>query len=301
MQQVFEVVPHAEMTQVDFWNLYKGAFAPYGLDNMLPATDLIKLVTTIFPQANAMVLPGVNGKPPKFVIRGLERRRASADNRTKCQWDRWRCQVPPFASPSLLYAHVKSHTEPVPTTKCLWGSCAHESKTTALFGAHLLTHLPVQIHGTRHPGQTDDLIVPPQTEAYASTPTLRPVPPPPQQSMVFQKAIEDPPPTSFTALLIMRILYRTSFVQAEVVMKTDGDHFGFPGIEQPGGEEETEGTYGGVVMEDLGFDTLEGQRRGKAAFKAIAGMLGGVHIHDPAIAAWIDEMLDSIKALPDTL
>jgi chromatin structure-remodeling complex subunit RSC9 len=300
MQQVFEPVPHAEMTQVDFWNLYKVAFSPYGLDNMLPATDLIKLVTTIFPQANAMVLPGTNGKPPKFVIRGLERRRASADNRTKCQWDRWNCEEPSFASPSLLYAHVKSHTTLVPTTKCLWGSCTHESKTTELFDAHLLTHLPVQIHGTRHPGQADDLIVPIQSEAYAGMPTARPVPPPPQQPMVYQKAIEDPPSTSFTALLIMRILYRTSFVQAEVVMKTDGNHFGFPGIEQPAGEAEAE-TNGGVVIEDLGFDTLEGQRRGKAAFKAIAGMLGGVYIHDPAIAAWIDEILDSIKSLPNSV
>lgn len=300
MQQVFEVTPNAEMTQVDFWNLYKGAFAIYGLDNMLPATDLIKLVTTIFPQASAMVLPGANGKPPKFVIRGLERRRAAADNRTKCQWNRWGCEEPTFASPSLLYAHVKSHIMLNPTTKCLWGSCTHESATPTLFEAHLLTHLPVQIHGTRHPGQTDDLIVPPNTEAYAGTPTVRPLLPPPQQPMVFQKAIEDPPSTSFSALLIMRIMYRTSFVQAEVIMKTDGDHFGFPGVEQPVGDGEME-TAGGVLLEDLGFDTLEGQRRGKAAFKAIAGMLSGVYIHDAAIAAWIDEMLDSIKALPDSL
>lgn len=276
----------------------------YGSEGMLAASDFIKAVTSSFPQASAMVLPGANGKPSKFVIRGLERRRAATRSRTKCQWDKWSCAEPPFASPSLLYAHVKSHTVLAPTTKCLWGSCTHESSTPEQLDAHILTHLPVKIQGTRHPGQTDEVIVPSssssQPDTNVGTPTARPPLPPPQQLLTIPKAIEDPPSTSFAALLIMRILYRTSFVQVEVVMKTDGNHFGFPGIEQAAAEGEQE-TAGGVLLPDLGFDELEGQKRGKAAFKAIGTMLGNVHIHDAAIAAWIDEMLDSIKALPDSL
>jgi chromatin structure-remodeling complex subunit RSC9 len=309
MQRMFDVSPRAEMTQVDFWNLYKGAFAVYGTDNMLPATDLIKLVTTVFPAAMAMVIPGANGKPPKFVIKGLERKRAAAEGRTKCHWDKWGCPEPAFGTPAELSAHVRSHLMLNPTTKCLWGSCTHSSPTTELFERHLLTHLPLPdlVH-TRHPGQVDDVMVPPgiDTDADMGMPTTRPIPPVPPVPTTYSKPREDPPSTSLCALLIMRILYRTSFAQAEVVMKTDGDHFGFPGVEQNvgrNGEEIIEGDGGsgkedGVVVQDYGYDEAEGQRKGKDAFKGIGSMLASVQIHDGAIMAWIDEMVDSIKALP---
>lgn len=296
MQRVFEVSPHAEMTQVDFWNLYKGAFGTYGTDSMLPATDLIKLVTTIFPSAMAMVIAGSEGKPSKFVIKGLERRRAAAEGRTKCHWDRWGCPEPPFPTPAALYTHVRSHIALSPTTKCQWGSCTHQSPTPALFDAHLLTHLPLQVPTSRHPGQVDDVIVPDHPAANSTTPIARPFPPGPQQQMTYTKTREDPSSSSFSSLLIMRILYRSSFTQTEVVMKTDGDHFGFPGIEQTLVEGEDDPS-----SEDFGLDSLEGQRRGKAAFKAIGGMLSGVQIHDPAISSWVDEMVDTIRALPISL
>ncbi|CCA69438.1 hypothetical protein PIIN_03338 [Serendipita indica DSM 11827] len=292
MQRAFEAVPHAEITQVDFWNLYRTAFTSYGPDTMLPATDLIKLVTNVFPSAMPMVSQGANGKPSKFIIKGLERRRAVAEGRTKCHWDRWKCPEPAFETATALYRHVKTHVNST-TVQCLWGSCTHISASPKLFHRHLLTHLPLDLAGPRHPGQVDDVLVPPNSHVDPGVPTARPVPPGPAHIVNYPKATTDPPAGSFSALLIMRILYRTSFVQAEVVLKTDGDHFGFPGIEQPLIEGDTE-----VAMEDLGYDTLEGQRKGKAAFKGIGGMLSGVIIHDAAIAAWIDEMLDSIKALP---
>lgn len=291
---MFEVAPQAEMTQVDFWNLYKGAFSSYGMDSMLSATELIKLVTTIFPTAMAMVIPGQAGKPPKFVIKGLERRRAAAEGRTKCHWDRWGCPEPSFQTPVDLYAHVKTHTSLSPTRKCLWGSCTHESPTEALFEAHLLTHLPLQLFSHRHPGQVDDVFIPANSDAHISTPTARPPPPGPPQTLTYPKPREDPPSTSFCALLIMRTLYRASFVQGEVVMKTDNDHFGFPGVEQA----VNEGEDTGPTVDNLGYDDLEGQTRGRAAFVAIDSLLSRVYIHDAAISIWIDEMLDSIKAIP---
>ncbi|KAG8795744.1 Chromatin structure-remodeling complex protein rsc9 [Serendipita sp. 399] len=304
MKRVFEVSPHAEITQVDFWGLYKTAFSQYGTDSMLPATDLIKLVGTVFPTATPMVVPGVGGKPSKFVIKGVERRRAAAEGRTKCHWDKWGCPTPPFDSPASLFMHVQDHhllalarRHDHPITTCSWGSCTHQSATQEDFMAHLRTHLPLHLPVVRHPGQVDDVLIPPHSHADVGVPTARPAPPGPQQLVVYPKPREDPPPTSFAALLIMRILYRTSFVKAEVVLKTDGDHFGFPGIEQPlqgeGGE-----SVEGVETEDFGLDSLEGQWRGQAAFKAIGGMLGVVQIHDPVIAAWVDEMLDTIRGLP---
>ncbi|KAG8803994.1 Chromatin structure-remodeling complex protein rsc9 [Serendipita sp. 398] len=297
MKRVFEISPHAEITQVDFWGLYKTAFAQYGPDSMLPATDLIKLVGTVFPSATPMVVPGVGGKPSKFVIKGLERKRAAAEGRTKCHWGKWGCPTPPFDSAASLFIHLKEHIAHYPTTTCTWGSCTHHSGTQKDFIAHLRTHLPLQLPVVRHPGQVDDVIIPAHSHADVGVPTARPVPPPPQLFMVYPKPREDPPPTSFAALLIMRILYRTSFVQAEVVLKTDGDHFGFPGIEQPLTGETGEGAEG-VETEDFGLDMLEGQWRGQAAFKAIGGMLAIVQIHDPVIATWVDEMLDTIRALP---
>jgi chromatin structure-remodeling complex subunit RSC9 len=293
MQRVFEVSPRAEMTQVTFWNLYKSAFATYGTESMLPATELIKTVTTIFPTAMAMVIPGAEDKPAKFVIKGLERKRAAAEGRTKCNWDRWGCPEPAFASPAALYAHVQSHNALSRTTRCRWGSCTHESPNAALFEAHLFTHLPLQVSVTRHPGQVDDLIIPNDFDVNISTPIGRPVPPGPQPQMSYTKTREDPTSSSFSSLLIMRILFRTSFVQAEVVMKTDSDHFGFPGIEQPITEVED-----GPASDDLGFNVIEGQRRGKAAFKAVGSMLSRVQIHDQIISGWVDEMVDIIKSLP---
>lgn len=295
MKLIFEVSPRAEVTQVEFWTLYKAAFSSYE-PAMLPAADLIKLVTTIFPSTQALVVNGADGKASKFIIRGIDRRRSTAENRTKCRWDEWGCIEPAFSSPAALLSHVMTHITPNSTRKCLWGNCGREFSSHAAFMAHLATHLPLMTPVARHAGQVDDVMVPSNAEVNTPTPTARPIPPGLQTTFRYIKPREDPPPTSFTALLIMRILFRTSFIAGEVVMKTDNDHFGFPGVEQGTGDGEE---ITGLIMNDLGYDEIEGQRKGIAAFRSLGNILSGIHIHDGAIASWIEEMLDTIRSQPN--
>jgi hypothetical protein len=79
MQRLFDESPEGEMTQVDFWTLYKDAFAVYGIDKLMRATDLIREVPTVFPGAKAKVIPGDDEKPTRYVIRGLERKRVAVE------------------------------------------------------------------------------------------------------------------------------------------------------------------------------------------------------------------------------
>jgi hypothetical protein len=79
MQRLFDGSPEGEMTQVDFWTLYKDSFAVYGIDKLMRATDLIKEVSTVFPGAKAKVIPGDDEKPTRYVIRGLKRKRVAVE------------------------------------------------------------------------------------------------------------------------------------------------------------------------------------------------------------------------------
>ena len=52
---MFELHAKSEVTQVDFWTLYRDVFTPHGLT--LGASEVIKNVTVLRPEAIAMVLP----------------------------------------------------------------------------------------------------------------------------------------------------------------------------------------------------------------------------------------------------
>ena len=45
-----------------------------------------------------------------------------------------------------------------------------------------------------------------------------------------KKPIADPPSSSLTALLCIRILFRAAFTSIEAAPRADADHFGFPGV-----------------------------------------------------------------------
>lgn len=75
MQQMFEEKTGAEMIQATFWNLYKAAFSSYVIDNMLPATDLFRAVTSTYKQSKLVVVPEADDQPHKYLLCGLERRR----------------------------------------------------------------------------------------------------------------------------------------------------------------------------------------------------------------------------------
>ncbi|KAH9004074.1 hypothetical protein EDB86DRAFT_3062425 [Lactarius hatsudake] len=262
MKLMFVAKPEGELTQVDFWNLYKDVFVPFQDQfHLLVASDVIKNVNVVFPQAQAMVLPG---PPQKFVVRGVDRRKDDRSNeRFKCLWDRSRCDSSPCGSASELYEHVLGHISSVDEDgqSCLWATCSREPLSKSHLRAHVLTHLPSAQPLPKHPTQSDTITLP--------------------------SRLPDPPSSSLTALLCIRILFRTSFTSIEAAPRADADHFGFPGV-----IEEDEGMN---VMEDgdLSDSEQEGQRRGRRAFVGVRKLLEGVQIRDEALMSWITEMIQA--------
>ncbi|KAH9081709.1 hypothetical protein EDB83DRAFT_2214457 [Lactarius deliciosus] len=288
MKLMFVAKPEGELTQVDFWNLYKDVFVPFQDQfHLLVASDVIKNVNVVFPQAQAMVLPG---PPQKFVVRGVDRRKDDRSNeRFKCLWDRSGCDSSPCSSASELYEHVLGHISSVEEDgqSCLWATCSREPLSKSHLRAHVLTHLPSAQPLPKHPTQSDTITLPsPQHSHPVPNPTTRPLPPQ-KTTLSMKKPIADPPSSSLTALLCIRILFRTSFTSIEAAPRADADHFGFPGV-----IEEDEGMN---VMEDgdLSDSEQEGQRRGRRAFVGVRKLLEGVQIRDEALMSWITEMIQA--------
>ncbi len=81
--------PDGELTQVDFWNLYKDVFAPHqDKYPLLVASDVIKNVNLVFPEAQAMVL---QDPVQRFIVRGVDRRKDTlvAEKKTKMSVGSW--------------------------------------------------------------------------------------------------------------------------------------------------------------------------------------------------------------------
>ncbi|KAH9178772.1 hypothetical protein EDB89DRAFT_1928444 [Lactarius sanguifluus] len=243
--------------------------------------------TVVFPQAQAMVLPG---PPQKFVVRGVDRRKDDRSNeRFKCLWDRSGCDSSPCGSASELYEHVLGHISSVEEDgqSCLWATCSREPLSKSHLRAHVLTHLPSAQPLPKHPTQSDTITLPsPQHSHPVPNPTTRPLPPQ-KTTLSMKKPIADPPSSSLTALLCIRILFRTSFTSIEAAPRADADHFGFPGVIE---EDEVMN-----VMEDgdLSDSEQEGQRRGRRAFVGVRKLLEGVQIRDEALMNWITEMIQA--------
>jgi len=292
MRSMFIAKTDSELTQVDFWNLYKDAFSP-STDQypLLVASDVIKNVTSVFPQAQAMVLQGVT---QRFVVRGVDRRKVSAVNeRYRCLWDRSQCSSQPFASPGELYDHALQHWSSAETTEvpCLWSSCPQPHLSKQALSLHVLTHLSSAQPTQKHPSQSDTITLPAGEYPHPSeNPTIRPPPPPRSTTITYEVPVADPPSTSLTALLVIRILFRTSFASSDVAPRVDADHFGFPGVVEDDADDPE-----GLDLADGGAqgDEREGERRGRRAFVGIRKLLEGVRIRDEALMSWITEMVDA--------
>jgi len=287
MRTMFVAKPEGEMTQVDFWNLYKDAFTPYvERYPVLVASDVIKNVNVVFPQAQAMVLPG---PPQRFVVRGVDRRKEAQDSpRFKCQWDRSQCSAPAFGSAGELYDHLLQHINAIeaPESPCLWSSCPIPPVPKIRLGSHVLTHMPSSQPPAKHASQDDMVTLSASDGTYPmADPTQRPPPPPRNAVVTYRRPTVDPPSTSLTALLLIRIFFRTSFVATDLAPRADGERFGFPG----------------VVIEDEGEDATnedytyeaEGERKGRRAFVGVRGMMEDVRIKDESLMSWIVEMVDA--------
>ncbi|CCM03132.1 uncharacterized protein FIBRA_05253 [Fibroporia radiculosa] len=263
MKAMFVANPDGELTQVDFWNLYKDAFMPYQERyNLLVASDVIKNVNLVFPQAQAMVLPG---PPQRFVVRGVDRRKdKSTIELYKCCWDRSQCPVEPFGSAGELYEHVlNQHVNPseVAEVPCLWASCSHAPVPKAHVRGHVLTHLPNTQPTFPDPLQPTAITL--SSENYPHpipNPTTRPVPPAHSAKITYKRPVADPPSSALTALLCIRVLFRASFASSDAAPRADEDHFGFPGIVEDIGDQENSMQRAGTDRE------REGERRGRKAF-----------------------------------
>ena len=285
MKTMFVAEPDGELTQVDFWNLYKDAFTPH-VEHfpVLVASDVIKNVNVVFPQAQAMVLPG---PPQRFVVRGVSRRKETqASQRFKCQWDRSQCSAAPSSSIGELYDHLIQHISDLEASHspCLWSICAAARMPKSYLRLHVLTHMPSSQPPARHASQDDNITVAVEDTYPLVNPTSRPPPPPRSTSVKFPRPVIDPPSSSLTALLIIRILFHTSFVATDLAPRPDGERFGFPGmVEEDDGE---------VMSEDY-VGEAEGERKGRRAFVGVRRMMEGVRMKDEALGSWIAEMVDA--------
>ncbi|KAJ6604833.1 hypothetical protein DFH09DRAFT_1123912 [Mycena vulgaris] len=292
MKIMFVAKPDGELTQVDFWNLYKDAFSPYANDHpLLVASDVIKNVSLVFSSAQAMVL---QGEVQKFIVRGVDRRKVSVvAERFKClwEWDKTHCTAPAFSTPGDLFDHILDHIADVDSTECpcLWASCPQPPLPKAALRPHILTHISSPQPPIKPPSQSDTVTLPSADSPYPiNDPTSRPAPPPRSTTISFQQPTVDPPSTSLTALLCIRILFRASFASSETAPRADADHFGFPGLVEGADDQEVES------QDDMSVDKeREGEMRGRKAFVGVRRLMEGVRIKDEALMGWITEMVDA--------
>nr|VWO94334.1 Uncharacterized protein [Ganoderma boninense] len=270
MKTMFVANADGELTQVDFWNLYKDVFMPYS-DRypLLVASDVIKNVNAVFPQAQAMVLPG---PPQRFVVRGVDRRKDfSASTQFKCQWDRSQCTSEPFASTDQLYEHIlEQHIQPHDGSHlpCLWSSCSQTEPQP------------------KHPNQPDTVTLPSINYPHPiPDPTTRPPPPARSTRITYMRPHVDPPPSSLTALLCLRVLFRAAYASSEAAPRVDENHFGFPGIIDDMGEEEEH--FGDTEEEK------EGKRKGRRAFMSIRYLMEDIRLKHDVFQVWVSEMVDA--------
>ncbi|CAK5264496.1 unnamed protein product, partial [Mycena citricolor] len=289
MKIMFLPKPDGELTQVEFWNLYKDTFLPQQSPvPLLVASEVIKNVSMVFPTAQAMVL-NVDGQQ-KFVVRGVDRRKT---DRFQCMW-RESCSHPVFESPGLLFDHLIEHLDAMtePEGPCLWSTCQQPSLPKAALRSHILTHLAGTETPVMPPSQSDQVTLSSAGFPHPTPdPTTRPVPPPPNTKIEYQQATIDPPHTSLTALLCIRILFRVSFVSSEEAPRADADHFGFPGVVDDDADLQS-------AVEMSPDMELKGEARGRKAFFGVCNLMERVKIKHEVLSGWIQEMLEDSIADP---
>lgn len=146
MKTLFEPDAQGEVTQMDFWIAYRDQFTPAaqaGAAPLQPAANLIRNVSQAFPGASAMVIQGVQGAQPRFVIRGIAPRLRYTPT-PQCPW--------PGSAPTTTWAEVRTQLEAMvaQTTDgvCRCVGCPfvateeEEEARRATLRRHVLTHLP---------------------------------------------------------------------------------------------------------------------------------------------------------------
>lgn len=290
---MFVTKADGELTQVDFWNLYKDSFLAFqDRYPLLVASDVIKNVNLVFPQAQAMVLPG---PPQKFVVRGVDRRKDEIlDGDLRCLWNASQCSSESFRSTSDLYEHILHvHINPHEGIEmnCSWASCSRPAFPRSQLRGHILTHLPSTQRPPRHPTQSDLVTLPEEGATYPiADPTTRPPPPLRSAILSYRKPVADPSSSALTALLCIRILFRTAFASTDAAPRADEDHFGFPGLVEEDDENDILDRSGRLSDNDQ-----EGERLGRKAFNGVCFLLENVRIRDDSLMDWITEMIEACE------
>ena len=292
MKIMFIAKPDGELTQVDFWTFYKDVFTPHG-DRYphLPASEVIKNVNLVFPEAQAMVL---QDPVQRFIVRGVARRVDTlAAERLKCRWDKGQCPAAVFPSITELFEHVLEHITGVdaPESPCLWATCSRSAMSKVNLRAHVLTHLSRKNLPERDPSQSDTITVSKGSAlGYPTTsPTVRLPPPPRNTTVTYPIPVTEPTTVSLTALLCIRILFRNAFTTTEEAPRADEEHFGFPGVVEEPDESEDPAIETAEVKER----EKEGSRKGRKAFVGVRKLMERVQIRDEPLMCWISEMLDA--------
>ena len=297
----FIFAPGEEETQVTFWTSYRETFTPFAdacVGGMATAQDVIKNVMNQFPKALAIVVPG---PPQRFIIRNVKRRQR--EGAYLCRWKRSQCSAEGFQTVDDLLAHVLGHLEgSSDMVTCEWATCQHTSLSPTILKPHVLTHVPPN-PSERHPGQPIGITLPHEPFPHPSpNPTLRPPPPPPSALLHYEVPLPDPPSTSLTALLVLRLLFRTAFSElGPPPPGSDENRFGFPmppslaeGMAAVGHEHNRAVKDAMQVDDQEKLSEAEGQQKGRAAFMLIATLLSGIQMGDELPATWIAEMLDAV-------
>lgn len=300
MKTIFVLNPEGELTQVEFFQLYSVTFTPFAeMSPLLAPADVIKNVNAVYPSAQALLLPG---PPQKFVVRGVARKKVKLPNqdRYKCQWDRSQCSNP-FGSqnPADLYDHISSvhlgneSSNPGPQN-CLWASCTQGQMSLKHLRSHVLTHIPLTQPFPKHSSQSDVVTLPDSGHRHpVDDPTKRSIIPPRDFLVPSPRVTKDPPQIALTALLCVRVLYRTAFASSEAAPRADDDHFGFPGIidDQDEGQSQQQQQQQQVRDAQTEDSEREGEMRGRKAFAGVREMLSEVRIRDDTLMGWVVEMI----------
>ena len=305
MKSMFVLNPEGELTQVEFFQLYNSTFTPFmEASALLAPADVIKNVNVVYPSAQALLLPG---PPQKFVVRGVARKQVKLPNqdRYKCQWDRSQCSNPFGAqNPGDLYDHILSvHIDGGDSASglrgCLWATCSQGHMSLKHLRSHVLTHVPLTQPFPKHSSQSDVVTLPdPGHQHPVDDPTKRSIVPPREVFVPSSRLTKDPPPMALTALLCVRVLFRTAFASAEAAPRADDDHFGFPGVvddqeDGPAQQPQTQQQQQQQQVRDAQVEDSEreGELRGRRAFGNVREMLGEVRIRDETLMGWVVEMV----------
>ncbi|KAG8928060.1 Chromatin structure-remodeling complex protein rsc9, partial [Tulasnella sp. 418] len=304
MGKMFLEAPGHDETQVNFWSLYREIFTPFAeqcVGGLANAADVIKKIVVKFPQSAAVVDPG---PPQRFIIKNVRRR--EQDGIYRCRWNKGQCSADIFGSALDLHVHLLGHMAESDLLACQWATCTHQTLEPGALRSHVLTHIPSPAFRMKHPSQPPTITLPDKPYPHPSPqPTMRRPPPPPTNLLTYEVPIPDPPSTSLTALLILRLLFRASYPDSgPAPPENDENRFGFPMLHlEPHANKDSANArhalQGVMIPLDDSDETKrkerEGEALGKKAFEMVSSHLTKVEMADEALASWIEEMVDAVN------